>query len=164
MTFLCLLFYYSINWYLYTLYNNARFITSSTIKRFEAMALAFFKVRSYRYTHSWCWYAIHCRGKVLQLMCRPIQSRKSTYDGGLLEGTDGTGRTGSIGKPSCFEAVSWPPLGDAKADGRYQFNPQMSNPEIIVNILTQALSSTVHGPDFNLCLSLLREPSVRHLC
>jgi hypothetical protein len=36
----------------------------------------------------------------------------------------------------------------------------MSNPEIIVNILTQALSSTVHGPDFNLCLSLLREPSV----
>jgi hypothetical protein len=44
---------------------------------------------------------------------------------------------------------------------RYQFNPQLSNPEIIVNILTQALSSTVHGPDFNLCLSLLREPSVR---
>ena len=36
----------------------------------------------------------------------------------------------------------------------------MSNPEIIVNILTQALSSTVHGPDLNLCLSLLREPSV----
>ena len=45
----------------------------------------------------------------LELMCRPIQSRKSTYDGGLLEGTDGTGRTGFIGKPSCFEAVSWPP-------------------------------------------------------
>jgi translation initiation factor 3 subunit K len=44
---------------------------------------------------------------------------------------------------------------------RYQFNPQLSNPEIIINILTQALSSTVHGPDFNLCLSLLREPSVR---
>ena len=40
----------------------------------------------------------------------------------------------------------------------YQFNPQLSNPEIIINILTQALSSTVHGPDFNLCLSLLREP------
>jgi len=97
-------------------------------------------------------------------MCRPIQSRKSTYDGGLLEGTDGTGRTGFIGKPSCFEAVSYLYFGETGANGRYQFNPQMSNPEIIVNILTQALSSTVHGPDFNLCLSLLREPSVCHLC
>lgn len=41
----------------------------------------------------------------------------------------------------------------------YQFNPQMSNPEVIVNILIKALSGTVHGPDFNLCMSLLREPS-----
>ena len=43
---------------------------------------------------------------------------------------------------------------------RYQFNPQMSNPDVIVNILLKSLSSTVQGPDFNLCLSLLREPSV----
>jgi hypothetical protein len=36
----------------------------------------------------------------------------------------------------------------------------MSNPDVIINILLKSLSSTVHGPDFNLCLSLLREPSV----
>lgn len=30
---------------------------------------------------------------------------------------------------------------------------------MILNILIKSLSSTVHGPDFNLCLSLLREPS-----
>ncbi|ORX40157.1 armadillo-type protein [Kockovaella imperatae] len=41
----------------------------------------------------------------------------------------------------------------------YQFNPQMSNPEVIINILLKSLSATVHGPDFNLCLSLLREPA-----
>ncbi|CAD6581754.1 MAG: hypothetical protein TREMPRED_003078 [Tremellales sp. Tagirdzhanova-0007] len=40
----------------------------------------------------------------------------------------------------------------------YQFNPQLSNPDVIVNILLKSLSATVHGPDFNLCLSLLREP------
>ncbi|WWC88611.1 uncharacterized protein L201_003524 [Kwoniella dendrophila CBS 6074] len=41
----------------------------------------------------------------------------------------------------------------------YQFNPQHSNPDIIVHILIKSLSSTVHGPDFNLCLGLLREPT-----
>ncbi|ORY28514.1 armadillo-type protein [Naematelia encephala] len=41
----------------------------------------------------------------------------------------------------------------------YQFNPQLSNPDVIINILIKALSATVHGPDFNLCLSLLREPA-----
>ncbi|OCF33429.1 eukaryotic translation initiation factor 3 subunit K [Kwoniella heveanensis CBS 569] len=41
----------------------------------------------------------------------------------------------------------------------YQFNPQHSNPDIIVHILIKALSATVHGPDFNLCLGLLKEPS-----
>ncbi|GFZ45285.1 Eukaryotic translation initiation factor 3 subunit K [Saitozyma sp. JCM 24511] len=41
----------------------------------------------------------------------------------------------------------------------YQFNPQLSNPEAIINILLKALSATVHGPDFNLCLAVLREPS-----
>jgi hypothetical protein len=45
-----------IHIYIYTIYNHARFITSSTIKRLEAMAFAIFKVRSYRYTHSRCWY------------------------------------------------------------------------------------------------------------
>lgn len=41
----------------------------------------------------------------------------------------------------------------------YQFNPQLSNPDVILNILIKALSATVHGPDFNLCLALLREPA-----
>lgn len=41
----------------------------------------------------------------------------------------------------------------------YQFNPQLSNPDVIINILTKALVATVHGPDFNVCLALLREPS-----
>lgn len=45
--------------------------------------------------------------------------------------------------------------------GRYQFNPSLSNPEVIINILIKSLSATVHGPDFNLCLSILREPNVR---
>lgn len=35
----------------------------------------------------------------------------------------------------------------------------MSNPDIIIHILLKALSHTVHGPDFTLCLSLLREPA-----
>ena len=37
---------------------------------------------------------------------RPIQPRKSTYDGGLLEGTDGAGRTRFTGKPCYPQAVS----------------------------------------------------------
>ena len=41
----------------------------------------------------------------------------------------------------------------------YQFNPQLSNPDVIINILIKALAETVHGPDFNLCLALLREPA-----
>ncbi|BEJ17134.1 hypothetical protein CspHIS471_0605350 [Cutaneotrichosporon sp. HIS471] len=41
----------------------------------------------------------------------------------------------------------------------YQFNPQLSNPDVILNILIKALSATVHGPDFNVCLALLREPA-----
>ncbi|KIR68481.1 eukaryotic translation initiation factor 3 subunit K [Cryptococcus bacillisporus CA1280] len=41
----------------------------------------------------------------------------------------------------------------------YQFNPQHSNPDVIINILIKALSATVSGPDFNLCLEMLREPS-----
>lgn len=46
---------------------------------------------------------------------------------------------------------------------RYQFNPQLNNPNVIVNILIKSLASTVNGPDFNLCLSLLREPTVSWL-
>ncbi|KAK4685387.1 translation initiation factor 3 subunit K, partial [Tremellales sp. Uapishka_1] len=41
----------------------------------------------------------------------------------------------------------------------YQFNPTLSNPDVIVHILIKSLISTVHGPDFNLCKSLLREPA-----
>jgi translation initiation factor 3 subunit K len=46
-----------------------------------------------------------------------------------------------------------------RADPSYQFNPQLSNPDVILNLLIKALSATVHGPDFNLCLALLREPA-----
>lgn len=42
---------------------------------------------------------------------------------------------------------------------RYQFNPHLANPEIITHILLKALSSTVGGPDFVLCLPFLREPA-----
>ena len=42
---------------------------------------------------------------------------------------------------------------------RYQFNPHLANPEIIVHILLKALSSSVAGPDFKLCLPFLREPA-----
>ncbi|KAK8858529.1 eukaryotic translation initiation factor 3 subunit K [Kwoniella newhampshirensis] len=41
----------------------------------------------------------------------------------------------------------------------YQFNPQHSNPDVIINILLKSLAATVHGPDFNLCLGVLREPT-----
>ncbi|WWD18418.1 eukaryotic translation initiation factor 3 subunit K [Kwoniella shandongensis] len=40
----------------------------------------------------------------------------------------------------------------------YQFNPQHSNPDVIINILLKSLAATVHGPDFNLSLGVLREP------
>lgn len=50
-------------------------------------------------------------------------------------------------------------MPDRQLTRSYQFNPQLSNPDVILNILIKSLSSTVHGPDFNLCLSLLREPS-----
>lgn len=62
----------------------------------------------------------------------------------------------------CQRALLWPTEANrspAKLTVRYQFNPQLSNPDVILNILIKSLSSTVHGPDFNLCLSLLREPS-----
>lgn len=51
-------------------------------------------------------------------------------------------------------------VGGIQLTFRYQFNPQMSNPEVIINILLKSLVATVHGPDFNLCLSLLRDPAV----
>ena len=39
---------------------------------------------------------------------------------------------------------------------RYQFNPDLYNPDVVVNILIKALS-TSPAPDFNLCISLLDE-------
>ncbi|KIL70660.1 hypothetical protein M378DRAFT_155599 [Amanita muscaria Koide BX008] len=38
----------------------------------------------------------------------------------------------------------------------YQFNPDLYNPDVVVNILIKALTSTP-SPDFNLCISLLDE-------
>jgi translation initiation factor 3 subunit K len=39
---------------------------------------------------------------------------------------------------------------------RYQFNPHLYNPDVVVNILIKALTSP-STPDFNLCLALLGE-------
>lgn len=39
---------------------------------------------------------------------------------------------------------------------RYQFNPHLYNPDVVVNILTKALTATPL-PDFNLCISLIDE-------
>ena len=37
---------------------------------------------------------------------------------------------------------------------RYQFNPDLYNPDVVINILIKALTSAPF-PDFNLCISLL---------
>ena len=37
---------------------------------------------------------------------------------------------------------------------RYQFNPDLYNPDVVINILIKALTSSPF-PDFNLCISLL---------
>lgn len=42
---------------------------------------------------------------------------------------------------------------------RYQFNPDLYNPDVVINILIKALTSSPF-PDFNLCISLLDERSV----
>jgi translation initiation factor 3 subunit K len=39
---------------------------------------------------------------------------------------------------------------------RYQFNPDLYNPDVVINILIKALTAAPH-PDFNLCISLLDE-------
>jgi translation initiation factor 3 subunit K len=39
---------------------------------------------------------------------------------------------------------------------RYQFNPDLYNPDVVVNILIKALTASPF-PDFNLCISLLDE-------
>ncbi|TFK30608.1 ARM repeat-containing protein [Coprinopsis marcescibilis] len=38
----------------------------------------------------------------------------------------------------------------------YQFNPDLYNPDVVINILVKALTATP-APDFNLCISLLDE-------
>ena len=40
--------------------------------------------------------------------------------------------------------------------GRYQFNPDLYNPDVVINILIKALTASPL-PDFNLCVSLLDE-------
>jgi translation initiation factor 3 subunit K len=39
---------------------------------------------------------------------------------------------------------------------RYQFNPDLYNPDVVINILIKALTASPF-PDFNLCISLLDE-------
>ena len=39
---------------------------------------------------------------------------------------------------------------------RYQFNPDLYNPDVVINILIKALTSSPF-PDFSLCISLLDE-------
>lgn len=39
---------------------------------------------------------------------------------------------------------------------RYQFNPDLYNPDVVINILIKALAA-LPFPDFNLCISLLDE-------
>lgn len=39
---------------------------------------------------------------------------------------------------------------------RYQFNPELYNPDVVINILIKALTAAP-SPDFNLCVSLLDE-------
>ncbi|KAI7869575.1 armadillo-type protein [Spinellus fusiger] len=41
----------------------------------------------------------------------------------------------------------------------YQFNPNLANTSVIINILAKALTA-VPAPDFNLCLYLLSEQAV----
>ena len=45
------------------------------------------------------------------------------------------------------------------APSSYQFNPDLYNPDVVINILIKALTSSPF-PDFNLCLSLLDERPV----
>ena len=47
------------------------------------------------------------------------------------------------------QLLIWPCYGR-----RYQFNPDLYNPDVVINILIKALTSSPF-PDFNLCISLL---------
>lgn len=42
---------------------------------------------------------------------------------------------------------------------RYQFNPSLYNPDVVINVLIKSLTA-VPFPDFNLCISLLGERPV----
>lgn len=44
--------------------------------------------------------------------------------------------------------------------GSYQFNPDLYNPDVVINILAKALA-IAPAQDFNLCLALTGERSVR---
>ena len=41
----------------------------------------------------------------------------------------------------------------------YQFNPELYNPDVVINILVKALTAAP-PPDFNLCVALLGERQV----
>lgn len=43
---------------------------------------------------------------------------------------------------------------------RYQFNPDLYTPDVVINILVKALTAAP-APDFNLCVALLGEKQVR---
>lgn len=44
-------------------------------------------------------------------------------------------------------------------NGRYQFNPDLYNPDVVINILIKSLAASPF-PDFHLCISLLDERPV----
>lgn len=48
------------------------------------------------------------------------------------------------------------PLTPHLSPSRYQFNPELYNPDVVINILIKALTSAPF-PDFSLCISLLDE-------
>lgn len=45
---------------------------------------------------------------------------------------------------------------------RYQFNPALYNPDVVINVLIKSLTA-VPFPDFNLCIALLERPAAANL-
>jgi len=54
------------------------------------------------------------------------------------------------------DSRSFPSCTSTDRKFSYQFNPDIYNPDVVINILLKALTSTAM-PDFNLCVSLLDE-------
>lgn len=57
-----------------------------------------------------------------------------------------------------MRALSIYPLCQLNLTARYQFNPDLYNPDVVINILIKSLASAPF-PDFHLCISLLDDRS-----